>query len=89
MSCVEEAGRGRRSQHWQEGVAWPRGSPAGASRGVRRLPAAERVEKKEGGEKKEKKERGWLPTWAPLPRGVHVGETGHQNIPMVKNERFS
>jgi len=27
--------------------------------------------------------------WAPLPRGVHVGETGHQNSPMVKNERFS
>ena len=58
-------------------------------------PASRKEREEEGdeiGERKreiERRERGCnSDKWAPLPRGVHVSETGHQNSRMAKCERF-
>ena len=43
--------------------------------------------REERGRRKERERRERMDDkWAPLQRGVHISETGHQNIPMVKNE---
>ena len=57
------------------------GCPVAAGGGESREERGRRKEREKGERMAAK--------WAPLPRGVHVGETGHQNSPMVKNERFS
>jgi hypothetical protein len=50
------------------------------------MTAEQRIQEREERGERERKERGerMADKWAPLPRGVHVGEIGHQNIPMVK-----
>ena len=82
----------------------PRTRPAASARdggvrgssapNARPLPRPEAVAARRSGERKREIERrgregGNADKWAPLPRGVHVSKTGHQNSPMVKNERFS
>jgi len=60
--------------------------------GLRRRAGRREEEGDEIGERKreiERRERGCnADKWAPLPRGVHVSETGHQNSRMAKCERF-
>ena len=57
------------------------GRPAAAGGGEWREERGRRKERERG--------EGMAVKWAPLPPGVHVSETGHQNSPMIKNERFS
>jgi hypothetical protein len=46
-----------------------------------------RGERREEREREGRRERS-ADRWAPLPSGIHVSKTGHQNHPMVKMNGF-
>ena len=84
--CVRERERER------ERAVAAGGPPRKPRHGLRRRAGRREEEGDEIGERKreiERRERGCnADKWAPLPRGVHVSETGHQNSQMAKCERF-
>ena len=80
--------RGPRLRPWarrRKGAEDRRGPRSRHDRRAEEL--GERREEREG-EKKEERGKRMADKWAPLPHGVHVSETGHQNSRMANCERF-